>query len=253
MRLSYSKLSTFLDCGLRYRLKYVEKVPSRPKPYLRFGKILHSVLKEFYSYPGPGKPELEHLLSYYRAFWPRENEGYRRYFKQGVEILERYYQANIQTYARPYWIEEPFKVPVGQHTLIGRFDRVDHLGDDRYEIVDYKTEKAIPTQEKVDGDLQLSIYALAFRKIMGILPEVLSVYHLRSNQKLGTVRTEEGLRQLEEKATATISEILGGASFKPRENRECRFCDYRKYCPLKSDHPEPIPSKTSPQMELVFA
>jgi len=46
--MSFSKLSTYRRCGFQYRLRYVERIPSRPKTHFRFGGVLHSVLGRFY-------------------------------------------------------------------------------------------------------------------------------------------------------------------------------------------------------------
>ena len=68
------------------------------------------------------------------------------------------------------YVEERFGIPIGNHILVGRFDRVDQVGYDSYEIIDYKAAKRVATQSEVDADLQLGIYALAFRLTTGKLP-----------------------------------------------------------------------------------
>ena len=68
MQLSYSRLSAFMNCGLLYRLKYVEKIPARPKPHLGFGRILHSTLDKFYSLD-THYPTMDNLVQIYRNYW----------------------------------------------------------------------------------------------------------------------------------------------------------------------------------------
>jgi len=251
MRLSYSKLSTFWDCGFRYRLQYLEKLPGKPKPHLRFGKSLHQALHQFYTFPGTGKPDREYLLDAYRAAWPRQNEGSRRFREQGLQLLERFYDINIATYQRPYWVEEPFRVPIGGHRFVGRFDRVDHLGGKRFEVLDYKAERRVPTQTEVDEDLQLTLYALAFAKLTGDIPSLV-MYHLRTNTPITTTRTQACLTIAERQVGDAAERMLAGEALEPRRGQECRWCDFRRYCPLQREDPEPIPRRQQPQLELPF-
>lgn len=255
MQLSYSKLSTFSQCGFRYKLRYLDRVPVKPKPYLRFGSVLHSVLGKFYLYPGEGKPELDYLLSLYQETWPLPNKGQRKHYERGPEILKEYYARNIASWRPPLWAECVFNVPIGEHTLTGVFDRVDELGDRKYEVIDYKAQKAVPTQEEVDADLQLTLYALAFQKITGEIPHLLSVYHLRENRKLTTVRTGENLHWVTSEILRIAGRISRGKDFQPEEGQSCKWCDYVAYCPVKAEAPLPLPEKGSRmkgerQMEL---
>jgi len=66
MQLSYSRLSAFISCGLLYRLRYIEKIPARPKPHLGFGRILHSALDKFYSLEADNPPYMI-FLKYIKA------------------------------------------------------------------------------------------------------------------------------------------------------------------------------------------
>jgi hypothetical protein len=149
-----------------YRLKYIEKIPARPKPHLCFGRILHCALDKFYS-PDTDRPSLDDLLRIYKGYWEIGSDSYNKHYAKGHRILREYYELNIDAYDNVVYVEEPFGIPIGNHTLVGRFDRVDQIGDDDYEIIDYKAGKRVAIQSEVDADLQLGIYALAFRLTTG--------------------------------------------------------------------------------------
>ena len=249
MRLSYSRVSAFMNCGLLYRLKYIEKVPARPKPHLGFGRILHSTLARFYSLDA-ACPTFDDLLQIYRGYWKPEGDPYEKHYPKGFHMLETYYKLNIGDYEKSIYIEQPFSLPIGNHVLAGRFDRVDRIGDDDYEIVDYKAAKCVPTQNEVDANLQLGMYALAFRLATGKSPLV-SFYFLPKNVKVTSARTESDICRLESGLNAIVDKLISGEHFEPREGIECKWCDYKRYCPLKTDVPLEPPRRAF-QPELVF-
>ncbi len=241
MRLSYSKISTFLDCGFKFKLRYIHKLPQKPRSHLRLGSVLHSVLGKFYIDAEAGLPSLDYLLSLYEEAWPSPTENYQSQYDLGREILEEYYRSNMDSWRFPLWVESAFNVPLRGHTIVGVFDRVDSLEDGRTEIIDYKAQKILPTQEEIDEDLQLKVYALAFREITGNIPDLLSVYHLRSNRKWATSPSREEVDATESRMLEVAKEITYGRNFRPKANQKCRWCDYKTYCPLKATNPLPIP------------
>jgi CRISPR/Cas system-associated exonuclease Cas4 (RecB family) len=209
------------------------------------------VLGRFYLYPGEGKPDLKYLLSLYEEVWPPSESKSQPNREQGERILREYYRLNIEHWHPPAYAECVFNVPIGGHMLTGVFDRVDQHEDGSIEVIDYKAQRDMPTQEELDEDLQLSLYALAFEGMTGRIPDQLSIYHLRRNRKLSTVRSQEQLSEVSGRMLEIGNRIARGRGFTPRDNRECRWCDYIPYCPLKTEEPLEIPTKPV-QMELIL-
>jgi putative RecB family exonuclease len=44
--LSYSSYSTYLECPLRWKFLYIDRLPEVPRGYFTFGRVVHSVLEE---------------------------------------------------------------------------------------------------------------------------------------------------------------------------------------------------------------
>ena len=40
--LSHSSISLYLECPLKYRYKYMDKLPEEPRHFFSFGKSVHS-------------------------------------------------------------------------------------------------------------------------------------------------------------------------------------------------------------------
>ena len=249
MQLSYSRLSTFVNCGFLYRLKYIEKIPSRPKPHLGFGRILHSTLDKFYSLD-IHHPALDDLLRIYSGYWKTGNDAYNMRYDKGRSILRTYYELNIEDYDKAVYVEQRFEIPIGNHVLAGRFDRVDRISGDNYEIIDYKAAKQVPTQSEVDAHLQLGLYALAFKLTKGKLPLV-SFYFLPANTKVTSTRTESDIDRMKSGLDTIVGKLLSGEYYDPQKGIECKWCDYKRYCPLKTETPLELPRREI-QPELAF-
>ena len=48
MKLSYSAIRTYLECPFRYRLTYIERLPTRTRPYMKLANALHYTLERFH-------------------------------------------------------------------------------------------------------------------------------------------------------------------------------------------------------------
>ena len=118
------------------------------------------------------------------------------------------------------------------------------------EIIDYKAAKHVSTQSEVDTDLQLGLYALAFKLTTGKLPLV-SFYFLPANVKVTSRRTEDAIRRMRSGLDTIVDRLMSGEHYDPQEGIECKWCDYKRYCPLKTETPLDPPRRDF-QPELVF-
>jgi len=248
--LSYSKINSYLNCPYHYRLKYMERVPERPRAHLRLGDVLHTTLGLFYEeFMETGEwPPLTLLLSLYDE---RYGQGRDRWHHEGAAILERYYcsRNDIDIEKRPYMVEQYFRVSLYGFVLAGRFDRVDVDAHGDFYIVDYKTAKTVKNLEELARDLQLSLYNLAFKTLTGECPVGLSFYYLRHNREVYTERSEEDAVLLERRLSGMLDEMDEGR-YAPKKGRFCQGCDYREYCPEKGGRPEGLPEKKELRLPL---
>ena len=94
----------------------------------------------------------------------------------------------------------------------------------------------MPPQEKIDNDLQLSIYLKAFlnrypEEAKNLEKITVSLYFLRHGVKLSSTRTRTQLEELDADFLATIADIEA-EKFEPNLNPLCDYCGYQKLCPL---------------------
>jgi RecB family exonuclease len=221
MRLSYSKIKTYLECPYKYRLRYIERIPERPKSYFRFSSLIHHVLHEYHFYQR--RKNLDDLLLCYERTW----RGQRNVsYQEGRKILiDYYYKLKDKT---PYALEERFTVRARENILVGKIDRIDKAGNG-FEILDYKLNKDIFTLKEVKDSLQLSLYALAFFHLTGMIPLKVGFYFLRHGKSLFTKKSEQDLEKTENLIDCLARKIMN-REFYPKKDRICRWCDYKKYC-----------------------
>ncbi len=238
--LSVSQIETFKACPLHYKLRYIYKLPTPPSASISFGVSIHETLKKFVS-----DPNQEILKIYKESFL---EEGYlnkkhkQEFFKKGEGYLLGFLKNGYDKKVKTISLEEKFNIKIspsagsGQAFKIGgTIDRVDDLGKNRYEIIDYKTGANIPTQKEVDKDMQLSFYALALSTLYKVDPGdiKLSLYYLDTQEKITTRRTKEDLENLKEEIVEIKKEIEE-SDFKCNGNYFCQQgCEFSMFCNTK--------------------
>ena len=229
--LSASDIDTYRVCPLKYKFARVFRIPQEPTIHQRFGIMLHQVLERFHSAEGG---TLEDLLELFEAAWRRagfgDSDDERQFRGRALEALERYWEDDRRSPAKPMWFERGFAFRLGPHLLRGRVDRVDRRPDGSYELIDYKTGKAKDEAELRD-DVQLSLYQIGAKESWRLETSAQSYLYVLTGDKVPVEHSEEEL----ERVRGTVAEIADGIlrqDFEPKPSHDvCRFCDYRIICP----------------------
>jgi putative RecB family exonuclease len=242
MRISYSALDTYQNCSLKYKFQNVDKIKEPKSKEAVFGTLLHSTMK-FIHTPSLLQPKLEEALDYFSRNWNAdvfENElEERAAFSQGVAMIQDYYKKNNPADFNIVDLESRFAIEIGpedkKHIVSGIIDRIDKT-EDGFEIIDYKTTKKMPSQEKVDNDLQLSVYLNAFlsrypKEIDNLNKIKVSLYYLKHGVKLSSIRTLEQLKNADKLFLEVITAIEE-EKFEPNVSPLCDWCGYQKICPM---------------------
>ena len=231
--LSYTQVDTYLRCPQMYQYRFVFRLPTRPKPQMQFGRILHEALKD-----ALGSIERETPLTWamvdsaYVAAWARERfcapEQAPSLQELGRTYLRRAFDAG--DLSKPLLLEQPFSLRVDGLRLTGRIDRVDRHPDGSYEVIDYKTGSAKRAAE-LQRDLQLGVYALAAREVFRFDPLSLSYYYLETSQRVTVDKPQERLEE-DRQAIMKVAEGIRAELFVAKPDRmKCGGCDFRQLCP----------------------
>ena len=231
--LSYTQVDTYLRCPQMFQYRFVFRLPTRPRPQMQFGRILHEALKD-----ALGSIERERPLTWamvdaaYVAAWARERfcapEQAPSLQDLGRTYLRRAYDAG--DLSKPLLLEQPFSLRVDGLRLTGRIDRVDRHPDGTYEVIDYKTGSARRAAE-LQRDLQLGVYALAAKEVFRFDPLSLSYYYLETGERVTVDKPQERLAE-DRQTIIKVAEGIRAELFPAKPERmKCGGCDFRLLCP----------------------
>jgi len=244
---SHSKLSTFEQCKYKYKLKYLDKIPSPVEKSIEahLGQVVHDALEWLYKKVMEGKvPELDELIEKYSNSWIEKDTGEmvivrnltkQDYFNKGVKFLIDYYikykpfdEGTLETEKR-IWVTLKKDFP---HKFIGYIDRLVYNKEkDQYEIHDYKTANTLPNKKKFETDRQLALYSVGIKQIYPKeKPIVLTWHYLNYNMKITSIRTDAELEKLKKDTIELINKIEKTTEFPPTKTPLCDWCEYKQYC-----------------------
>ncbi len=266
--LSYSSYRTYLECPLRWKYLYVDRLPETPRGYFTFGRVVHSVLEELlrplvvpaarrasatesqrtlddWGSAARARPAApmgrDELLATYERTWSSEgytsSEEEARYRTLGREMLERYYARLERERPSPVAVEEHLEARWDGIPIHGYIDRIDRTSSGGLEIVDYKTSRELSREDARESE-QLSIYQVLVESNYSEPVEGLTLYHLRSLTPLrAPPRPRGSLLGLYDRL-GSVSDGIRAQAFEPTPGRQCSRCDFRAICPEFRTVPE---------------
>ena len=259
--LSYSSFRTYLECPLRYRFLYIDKLPEAPRGYFTFGRVVHSVLEELVrpmvEPPARRVSETEsqrtldewhgaaattasrwmttqELLALYERSWLSEGytspEEEARYRSLGREMLLRFHDQLVRESPHPVAVEEHLEARWDGIPIHGYIDRIDRTPSGGLDVVDYKTSRELSNEDVRDSD-QLSLYQVLVESNYSEPVESLTLYHLRSLTPLRTAPRERGTLSSLHDRLGTVTDGIRAEAFEPSPGRQCSRCDFQSRCP----------------------
>jgi ATP-dependent helicase/DNAse subunit B len=217
IKLSYSKLSTYIECSRKYFLSYICKLGTGSSPHMTNGSLVHKCNEEFVDWPEE-KQTYEELVKFYYVQVPLIDTD--NLIHESIDdtliinpVFEQKALKSLKTFYDDYKDNKYQQVETGRyayqgpnrdvdkripviklqeqwfnlktkdgHEIRGLIDRVDEEVDGEH-IIDYKTGVSrTPYKALLDPlnikSLQLSIYALARYKETGKIPIRASFFYL---------------------------------------------------------------------------
>jgi len=247
---SHSQLSTYLNCPLKYKLIYRDRIKRYVEGVEAFlGSRVHDVLKKAYDDIRLTKQNsLQDLLIFYDKVWQenwhdsivitRQDIAREHYFDLGKKLIETYFQR----YA-PFDSDRTIATELrlnftlgdeGKYRMMGFVDRLSRTKDGYFEIHDYKSSAHLPGQEDIDNDRQLALYQIGIQKKWPDMWNMRLIWHyLAFDKELVSSRSDESISKITEETISLIDEIESTEEFLPKESGLCDWCEYPDLCPMR--------------------
>ncbi len=249
--LSHSSISLYRSCPQKWKFRYVDKVPEKPKSFFSFGKSVHTGLEFLFENVKGPLPTLEEVLAHYKEKWI--SEGYETapqekwFFQEGERILKGFYAKNQASPASIFEIEYKFNVLIEGVPVTGYIDRIDTTPKGALALIDYKTGKAFD-KARVRSDSQLTMYQIAVQEVFQKPVESVTLYHLNSLTPLTVPAHSKTMEDNLRETVKTVGEGISAEKFdpKPDERGVCQWCDYMQICPAWAGKKLALKTATSP-------
>lgn len=249
---SPSKLGTWKQCPRRYRFRYIEKLPTIPRPWFAFGASVHAALKEIFNIR-PENRSVELLEKFLETNWVRKGyasaEEEAEYRERAVGALRRYAaeEPDFATAPRPKVLEFTVEAKIGDVVLMGKVDRIDDTPDGLV-VIDYKTGRSRPPEE-ARGDTAFTMYAMLVAHRFKRAPKALEWRYVETGDRVVTQREPEAFERVRAEVLAEVARIREEVEFPPSPGPGCVFCDYLDRCPEGRAAVPPAPRAPEPAAE----
>ena len=244
--LSPSKVSSFKDCALAFRLSAIDRLPEPPSPPAAKGTLVHRALQLLLWEEEPGHRTPAAARSKLARAVPEILDGpeYAELHLGGAErnefvddaesLIDNYFVLEDPNAVRVIGTELRMSVTVGSLKLSGIIDRLELDDDGELVVTDYKTGRA-PSESYEQGRLTgVQFYAFLCEQVLGRRPVRVQLLHLREPLSISTEPSEQSLRGLRQQTLAVWSAVERACEredFRPKPGRPCSWCAFHTYCP----------------------
>lgn len=263
-RFSYSSLNTFIQCPMRYKLKYIDDNKSATEAlHLELGNILHKTLETKYRNVIDGKStnynELIHILENGIAEDTGKDKG--RFLNGLKQLREKYgnelfeevdvksglsYNDKLETFLeymksdvgtdewKPIAVEQPFEFVFEDKAIFhGFIDRIDQNKNGDLRVVDYKSSNKLFNDKDLITPLQMVIYALACKTIYNKIPVEYQYDMILLGEKQYVVSKgflERGIKKIQ-KILDDMEWCLAIDEWIPKPSPLCYWCEFSETNP----------------------
>jgi putative RecB family exonuclease len=248
---SYSKMSLYEECPLKYKFKYLDKIKEEPKFYFAFGSAIHSALEFMYAVKAPPFPTIEEVHAAFCRDWNSKSyleKGYRTQdrsdadYEKGLKMLTAYYEHNRARLAPPFLLEYSTDVAVDGLKVRIIADKIEYCGGGRVLVTDYKTGKDVrrePAQlymyqkiTELDPVLKEKIAEAYGQRVSEVRIDKLLYYHVPTNKEYFFDRADDREIGGFWERVLGVADSIRGLKFEPTPGeRQCSWCDYKALCP----------------------
>ena len=237
-RVSYSQMSLYQQCPLKYFFSYFGGWKERPTQALVTGSISHEVIEHLYRL-APEERTVERAIELLREHGVRmlrkpeyepfaNDNAMKQLIREAVENLFQV-ESPTEVVVQPEHLEMELAVEINGVNFFGKVDRFTCDGTNR--VTDYKTGRS-PGKYVDDKLAQPYLYSLAFRLQHDIEVDEVELIFLNAKEVVRRPKDEGIMLSLGEKLAVMRSDSERDASASAWAARPQRLCDYCKFQPV---------------------
>lgn len=225
--LSASSVKAYLDCGYRWYLSNVLRLPERPSMAMLMGTAVHAGAETYHkSLPlRPVEATRRAFEAEVGSVRPVEGERPDRGLPDALRAYETYQRNIVPTLGPPVLVEAPFAIRVDGTLVTGQVDFAD---------ADVHDTKTTETPSKVKAEyhrLQLSIYRHGYKALTGRWPGRLILDIIGMNGRWKQMEVDHDDREMAD-AVAVTAHGIREQRYEPTgaTSGACRHCPYLETC-----------------------
>jgi putative RecB family exonuclease len=259
--LSPSKVTSFKDCALAFRLSNIDRIPEPSSIPAVKGTVVHRALQLLFAESEPEGRTIDAALAALQRAVPEvlsdaeyadldlDDETLAAFVADAETLLRHELELEDPRQVRVIGTELRLSVRIGDLRLTGIIDRLDLDDDGRLVVTDYKTGRAPSEGYEQTRLTGVHFYALLCEELFGVRPARIQLLHLREPVVISTVPTDQSLEAWRRQTAAVWSAVERACDeedFRPRPGPMCNYCSYRTYCPAVGGDLDRLPSLAVP-------
>ncbi|MGH8981570.1 MAG: RecB family exonuclease [Acidimicrobiales bacterium] len=254
--LSPTRVTSFTNCPLAFRLRSIDRLPEPPSPHATKGTLVHRALERLiWEHQGAERTPAVAGAELARA-WDElqddpefvalglsetEAEEFRR---DAAALVEHYFALESPERVHAVGVEVFLEAEIDGLRLRGIIDRLDVNDDGDLVVIDYKTGRAPGVRYEKAKLTGVHLYALLCEQTLGVAPVEVRLLHLREPLTISANPTDQTLRGQRRRTLAVwqaIEHACDVGDFRPRPSGLCRFCNFQEWCPEFGGTPPAFP------------
>lgn len=230
--ISESKYQTFKQCQLKYKYRYVERLPEPQEANtdaLHFGSYIHKILEDGVN--ASSKDELIQIAEDVRGSYNVS----KAYDGKDLKCIENFFDFNAKL-GETVATELVFEVPVKDDiSLNGVIDRIIKGDDGGYLVIDYKTSKKEKSKVDLYQDSQLKGYVYAVSQLYKVpYSQIIAAHYYPLTNNF--VHVQYSKPQINMHIKTVVDEVWKirkkkKDDFRASRNEFCNWCAYKSACP----------------------
>lgn len=232
MKLSKSKVNTYLKCPLEFKFQYIDEIEVPQNKYMALGSDVHLVAEKFAEKFGDDLDDIN-IVNELLKIAHDEDIGYDL-----TEHLD-----NLGSFFKRIFVENKYKLFSQEEYLIDEDHRFSGICDIILEdengeliVIDYKTSKSSSFSKY---RRELCYYKLLVENVYGKTVSQVGVYFTKNDKlRLLEICDEENKRKYLnddeiKEAVETMYKVrreINNENFPAKRQYLCRFCTYRHIC-----------------------